>query len=76
MDIDFSFSVQQMAKSGNSKVIFVPMQLQSDVVSQLASGSGGGSSSMGAMIANEGGDGMSSLGGAGKVGLLNSIADV
>ncbi|KAF7352177.1 hypothetical protein MVEN_01180900 [Mycena venus] len=31
-------TVQAMAKSGNSKVIFVPMQLQSDVVGQLAAG--------------------------------------
>ncbi|TEB32208.1 stomatin family protein [Coprinellus micaceus] len=30
-------ALQQMAKSGNSKVIFVPMQLQSDVVGQMAS---------------------------------------
>lgn len=64
--------VQQMAKSGNSKVIFVPMQLQSDVVSQLASGSG----STNAMISNEGGDNMSTFGAAGKVGLLNSMTDI
>lgn len=61
-----------MAKSGNSKVIFVPMQLQSDVVNQLASGSGSGTG-VGAMIDNEAGD---SLGGVGKVGLLNSMADM
>jgi regulator of protease activity HflC (stomatin/prohibitin superfamily) len=66
-------ALQQMAKSGNSKVIFVPMQLQSDVVSQLASGSG---TSSGAMITNEGGDGMTSMGSAGKVGILNSMSEM
>jgi regulator of protease activity HflC (stomatin/prohibitin superfamily) len=64
-------ALQQMAKSGNSKVIFVPMQLQSDVVSQLANGSG-----TNAMIANEGGDSMSNFGAAGKVGVLNSMSDI
>ena len=29
-------ALQQMAKSANSKVVFVPMQLQTDVASQLA----------------------------------------
>lgn len=61
-----------MAKSGNSKVIFVPMQLQSDVVSQLASGSG-----TTAAITNDGGDSsMNAFGAAGKVGLLNSMSDI
>jgi erythrocyte band 7 integral membrane protein len=66
------FLVQQMAKSGNSKIIFVPMQLQSDVVGQLAGGSGSGNNT-GAMISNEPGD---STGGIGKVGLLNSLTDM
>jgi erythrocyte band 7 integral membrane protein len=57
-----------MAKSGNSKVIFVPMQLQSDVVSQLAGSSGAG-------MVTEGND-SSTLGMAGNVGLLNSITNV
>lgn len=39
-------ALQQMAKSASSKVVFVPMQLQSDVMSQLgpqhAQGRGGG----------------------------------
>jgi hypothetical protein len=44
-----------MAKSGNTKVIFMPMQLHSDVIGQLASGSsnyGGGS----AIVQNESGE--------------------
>lgn len=44
-------ALQHMAKSGNSKVIFVPMQLQSDINNQLAGGSG-----MNAMIQNESSD--------------------
>ncbi|KAJ7495505.1 hypothetical protein FB451DRAFT_1214239 [Mycena latifolia] len=35
-------ALQAMAKSGQSKVIFVPMQLQSDIVGQLAGGSNAG----------------------------------
>ncbi|KLO08448.1 hypothetical protein SCHPADRAFT_908625 [Schizopora paradoxa] len=38
-------ALQSMAKGSNSKVVFVPMQLQSDIVGQLGSGSGQGSSS-------------------------------
>jgi len=62
-------ALQAMAKSGNSKVIFVPMQLQSDVVGQLASGSGG--SNFGASVQNEGGDGAVT-----RAGLLNSMANM
>ena len=62
----FFFSVQSMAKSANSKVIFVPMHLQGDVA---------GSSSLGAMVQSEAGDGSSGLGVAGRAGILNSVAD-
>jgi len=70
-------ALQQMAKSANSKVVFVPMQLQSDVAGQLvnqgqASGSGT-NSAIGAGIQNEYGE---SLGGTGRAGLLNSISEV
>lgn len=43
-------ALQSMAKSGNTKVVFVPMQLQSDVVGQMAKQANeeGGSSLMGA----------------------------
>ncbi|KAG2013048.1 stomatin family protein [Coprinopsis cinerea AmutBmut pab1-1] len=65
-------ALQQMAKSGNSKVIFVPMQLQSDVVSQLSNhptilgetGTAGGSQEV------------SGLSTAGRAAVLNSISDV
>ena len=56
-----------MAKSANSKVVFVPMQLQSDV-----------GSSMSAMVQSESGEGSSGggLGVASRAGILNSVADV
>jgi len=57
---------QQMAKTANSKVVFVPMNLQNDVVGQYASGSG--------IQASEGAD--ITLGDAGRAGLLNSISDI
>ncbi|KAJ7571945.1 hypothetical protein C8J56DRAFT_995023 [Mycena floridula] len=63
-------ALQQMAKSGNSKVIFVPMQLQSDVISQMASGS----NNYGAQV-TEGGD-STSMGASGNVALLNSMANI
>ena len=58
-----------MAKTANSKVVFVPMQLQSDVVAQVAGGSGSGSHA----LQNETGEG---IGAAGQVGLLNSVSSV
>ncbi|KAF6748933.1 stomatin family protein [Ephemerocybe angulata] len=54
-------ALQQMAKSGNSKVIFVPMQLQSDVVGQMASHSVQGESSA------AGGSGVDCLSGMSEV---------
>lgn len=59
-------AVQTMAKSAGSKVIFVPMQLQSDVVGQMASQAVGSQSESG-----EGG-----IGPAGRAGLLNSVAQI
>ena len=56
-----------MAKSANSKVIFVPMHLQGDV---------SGSSSISAMVQNEAGESSSGgLGVASRAGILNSVAD-
>ncbi|KAI0758068.1 hypothetical protein C8Q74DRAFT_1210328 [Fomes fomentarius] len=59
-------ALQSMAKSANSKVVFVPMNLQSDVVGQVtqqiqASGSG---------LENGVGEGVS------RVGLLNSVEHI
>ena len=65
-DVIYNFLVQSMAKSANSKVIFVPMQLQSDV---------GGSSSIGALVQSEAAEGSGGLGLAGRAGILNSVAD-
>ncbi|KAJ7042353.1 hypothetical protein C8F04DRAFT_98921 [Mycena alexandri] len=51
-------ALQAMAKSGQSKVIFVPMQLQSDIVGQLNRG-GGNANQTAAQI--DAGEGSSSL---------------
>jgi len=61
--------VQQMAKSASSKVVFVPMQLQSDLGG--ASGSG-----LNSIVQNEAGGDQGTLGPAGRIGVLNSITDV
>lgn len=66
-------ALQQMAKSANSKVVFVPMQLQSDVGSQLSGAAG--SSNYGAMLQNESTND-STVGVASRVGVLNSVAEV
>lgn len=65
-------ALQQMARSANSKVVFVPMQLQSDVVSQLR---GGNQVASGAevLFGDETGEG---LGIAGRAALLNSASNV
>jgi stomatin len=59
-------ALQAMAKTANSKVVFVPMQLQSDVVGPVASGS-----NLGVAVRSESGEGA-----AGRAGLLNSMANV
>ena len=63
-------ALQQMAKSANSKVVFVPMQLQSDVVSQLGSGSNQFAGGSNAVITESGEDSAS------RAGILNSMANV
>lgn len=55
-----------MAKSANSKVVFVPMQLQSDVSSQLVNHP---------VVQSESGNEVN-LGATGRVGLLNAVSDV
>ncbi|KAJ7630143.1 hypothetical protein B0H17DRAFT_1109263 [Mycena rosella] len=72
MQIRQSEALQAMAKSGNSKVIFVPMQLQSDVVGQLASGSGSGAG--GSNWGGSGGDGGEAA--VNRAGLLNSMTNM
>lgn len=55
-------ALQNMAKTSSSKVVFVPMHLQNDVMSQLGSrGEGSGS-----LIGGE----------SGRAGLISSMADV
>lgn len=60
-------ALQAMAKSANSKVVFVPMQLQSDVGSQL----GGGAGPSRAAVMNESGESSAS-----KAGLLTAMAGI
>jgi regulator of protease activity HflC (stomatin/prohibitin superfamily) len=63
-------ALQQMAKSAHSKVVFVPMQLQSDLGGTSRSG-------INALVQGESSTGdQSGLGAAGHVGVLNSVADV
>ena len=61
-------ALQQMAKTAGSKVVFVPMQLQSDVMGQMSSSQAGPS-----VVRDESGEG---LGAIGRAGLLSSISDV
>lgn len=63
-------ALQTMAKSAGSKVIFVPMQLQSDVVGQMTSQA----SNLGAIGQSESGEG--GMGSAGRAGLLNSVSQI
>jgi regulator of protease activity HflC (stomatin/prohibitin superfamily) len=63
-------ALQHMAKSSNSKVIFVPMQLQNDLVNQLGSGSG-----VRDVVQAEAGE-TSGIGAASRAGLLSSVAEI
>jgi erythrocyte band 7 integral membrane protein len=63
-------ALQQMAKSANSKVVFVPMQLQSDIIGQVSGGGQAGSSSA---YRDEAGNG---VGATSRAGLLSSMADL
>lgn len=65
-------ALQVMAKTASSKVVFVPMQLQSDVIGQVASQASG--SGTGGGYLREEADGGS--GAASRAGILSSIADV
>ncbi|KZS91242.1 hypothetical protein SISNIDRAFT_456841 [Sistotremastrum niveocremeum HHB9708] len=60
-------ALQTMAKTANTKVVFVPMQLQSDVVGQMASGSGTSGT-----IREESGE----YGASGRAGILSSMQNV
>lgn len=55
-----AFLVQTMAKSSGSKVIFVPMQLQSDVVGQMSRSEAGSDFGSGPV---------------GRAGLLGAMSD-
>ena len=68
-------ALQAMAKTAQSKVVFVPMQLQSDVVGQLTNESNAGASGSGtaSAVRQESGEGASSVA---RAGLLNSVSEV
>jgi erythrocyte band 7 integral membrane protein len=67
-------ALQSMAKSASSKVVFVPMQLQSDVVGQVSnqagSSSGAGTSSA---LREEAGEG---FGATSRAAILNSASEL
>jgi len=62
-------ALQHMAKTAGTKVVFVPMQLQSDIVGQLGQPVAGSSN----IVRHESGEG---LGAVGRAGLLSTISDV
>ncbi|KAH9966004.1 hypothetical protein BC827DRAFT_1316379 [Russula dissimulans] len=62
-------ALQQMAKTAGTKVVFVPMQLQSDVIGQVDQKPIAGPSG----VRDESGEG---LGAIGRAGLLSTISDV
>lgn len=68
-------ALQAMAKTAQSKVVFVPMSLQTDINSQMARG---GNDHMSAAVAQESGEGSGEggLGVAGRAGLLNSVSNM
>ena len=69
-------ALQVMAKTANSKVVFVPMQLQSDVVGKMAAAaSGSGSHGQLENVSDEGSNGMG-MGSIGQTALLNSVANI
>jgi len=65
-------ALQQMAKSANSKVVFVPMQLASDVVGQMSQQQQQQQQGTSSAIQSESGEGIGSVA---RAGLLNSIAE-
>ena len=60
-------ALQAMAKSASSKVVFVPMHLQSDVIGPVAGPSGSG----GNIVQEESGEGVS--GAVSRTGILSSV---
>ncbi|OBZ70264.1 hypothetical protein A0H81_09754 [Grifola frondosa] len=65
-------ALQAMAKSANSKVVFVPMQLQSDVLGQIGEASGSHAhAGPSAVIREESGEGA-----VARAGLLNSMSNI
>jgi len=69
-------ALQTMAKTAGTKVVFVPMQLQNDVVGQLGKSSynpEASGSAMGNAVSQESGEGARNVAGA---GLLNTMSNI
>lgn len=66
-------ALQAMAKTASTKVVFVPMQLQSDVVGKMAAAGEPGPSAYGSAVKGELGE---SMGDIARVGLLNNVSDM
>ncbi|KAG6811906.1 hypothetical protein H0H92_005304 [Tricholoma furcatifolium] len=62
-------ALQAMAKTSGSKVVFVPMQLQNDIVGQLANQASG--SGVNNVLQGEAGEDV-----VGRAGILNSVAHI
>lgn len=64
-------ALQVMAKTAGTKVVFVPMQLQSDVIGQVAANGAGPSGSN--ILREESGEG---FGAPSRAAMLNAMSDV
>jgi len=64
-------ALQQMAKSASSKVVFVPMQLQQDIMGSFNNNQNAGAS--GSVIRDESGEGTGTVG---RAALLNSASNI
>ncbi|KAG9015398.1 hypothetical protein FRB94_000002 [Tulasnella sp. JGI-2019a] len=69
-------ALQAMAKTASSKVVFVPMQLQTDVVGAMSRQEGINSASGTSFPAGPSGSNSNDLGPAGNAGMISAIAEV
>ncbi|KAG8875348.1 hypothetical protein FRB97_005186, partial [Tulasnella sp. 331] len=69
-------ALQAMAKTASSKVVFVPMQLQSDVVGAMSRAEGTGAASGMNFPAGPSSGGATDMGIASNAGMLTAVSDV
>ncbi|KAH9854975.1 hypothetical protein C2E23DRAFT_883515 [Lenzites betulinus] len=67
-------ALQTMAKNANTKVVFVPMQLQHDAIGQVSQQMEASGSGRAAILQEESGEGIESS--VAQAGLLNSMSEV